>query len=410
MDDNRPRSGLEDLVFEYFDVKWITTRTGLISYFGCIASKDIPKHTLIHKERYTLQGQDIWTALEKYQNGEHSTKDDDDEYLKNGVGLSDEQREQLWSLHDQRHPRYSPRLMGIIYSNGFSNSDLGGEPCLFVGATSRFNHSCTPNVGMDFSGYEIRLFTTSSRGVRKGDELCLSYNEVIYYHSTTVRRAVLQHKYKFECYCPACCNVTSGDNNEHYDNNNSNSNSNNSSDERRQRLGFLARQLIKQTPRAHFLYDPIFEQSINDIQREQEDDRNTVRCVGEHREEEKSSATKEEMDEQRLLEQDGTIDRTVVGVVLEQLMEYMKLLEEEHIDHDLLQCSELAFDLSLTTSNKCHSPLQEDVISYDNFSPKHWAEKTLALYKLHKGEHHTSTKCFMQKLESYGFQYQTLEM
>lgn len=44
-----PSSGLEGVIFEYFHVKWITPPTasgedgGGYSYFGCIASRDIPK-------------------------------------------------------------------------------------------------------------------------------------------------------------------------------------------------------------------------------------------------------------------------------------------------------------------------------------------------------------------------------
>jgi len=368
-----PLSGLEDQQFEFFDVKWIVASSAVsdFSYFGCLASKDIPKNTLIHKERYTLQGQDIWTALEMYQHGgENGTKDDDDEYLRR-IGLSDIQRKQLWKLHDQRHPLNTPRLMGIIYSNGFSNSDLGREPCLFVGATSRFNHSCCPNIGMDFSGYEIRLFT--SRQVLKGEELCLSYNEVIYYHSTTVRKAVLQHKYKFDCYCSAC-NELEGDSTMTA----AATTTRAASDENRKRLGYLACRLAHHVPGAHFLYNAAFEQSIDKIKKEEESS-NMV------------PAAEDDIDENK--------------DALKRLLEYMSGLQEEQIDHDLLQCSELALDLSLDRRSKMwnSSRTRKGCVDDDDdvqLDPKYWAQKTVTLYKLHKGENHTSTKIFIQKLKS----------
>ena len=326
------------------------------------------RHTLIHKERYTLQGQDIWTALELYQSsgGCTATKAEDDAYLCS-IGLSEAQREQLWRLHDQRHPLDAPRLMGIIYSNGFSNSDLGREPCLFVGATSRFNHSCRPNVGMDFAGYNIRLFT--SRRVSQGEELCLSYNELVYYHSATVRKAVLRHKYKFDCSCSACATVKDPT-----------ITTTRRSDANRIRLGCIARQLATHIPGAHFLYDSVFEETISHIQAEE------LQNVPE--------------------EEGGNVFEQENGTPLERLMEYMALLHIEQIDHDLLQCSELAYDLSLASDGGIdNSHLQEEEEEETSFSAKYWARTTLALYKLHKGEHHTSTKSFLQKLDSSSVLY-----
>lgn len=351
-----PPSGLEDDKFELFEVKWITAPAGF-SYFGCIATEDIPKHTLIHKERYTLQGQDIWTALEKYERGDHSTKEEDSRYLLEELGLTEQQSRRLWCLHDQRHD--TPRLMGIVYSNGFSNSDLGREPCLFSGATSRFNHSCRPNVGMDFAGYDIRLFTTKS--IMAGEELYLSYNEVVYYHSTAVRKAVLQFKYKFDCRCIACGSRDTTD-----------------SDDRRRQLGQIAYELAREVPGAHFLYDENFENGIDSIMIEDELHLhfNTSR--------EDDPACKEEKQSQ-----------------LERLMEFMSLLEQEQIDHDLLQCSELAYDIAIGLQGK---------INVDGFpfDASYWAKKTLALYRLHKGEEHTVTKTFLLKLNAHGYTDQVM--
>lgn len=345
---SKPTSGWEEEDFNgIFSVQWITT-SGDFSYFGCIASRNVAKHTLIHKERLALQGQDIWTALDRHRLGEHQSQEDDDKYLQ--TILTPVQREQLWRLHDQRHS--PPRLIGIIYSNAFCNSDLGNEPTLFVGATSRFNHSCRPNAGMDFSGYDIRIFTT--RPVLKGEELCLSYNNVVYYHSSRVRRKFLQHQCLFDCQCVVCRIKDDG------------------SDQRRCYLGCLARQLASQG--ATFLFDEIFEQKVRMIAQEEDcdDDNNNV-----------EQCSTSDQNDQRFLA---------------QLIEYLKLLEVEGIDHDILQCLELAYDLAVVLDKNSDMNVSSDIPK--GYNPTELAHLTLALYELQKGPNHTCTNTFRLKVQS----------
>ena len=361
----QPISGCEGETYNgNFTVQLMYDNHGNGRGFGCIASRDIAKHTLIHQERLALQGQDVWTALEKHQSGEHQSPQDDDRYL--ATILSPPQRQQLWRLHDQRH---SPaRLVGIIYSNAFSNSELGGEPCLFVGATSRFNHSCRPNIGMDFSGYDIRLFTT--RAVQAGEELCLSYNDVVYYHSAHVRKTYLKHKYIFDCQCVACHVMD------------------HESDSRRRKLGRMARQLAKQG--AKFLFNDIFEQKIRVVSKADDDaddqemlTQNDEKCTSPHT-------------------QDTIKKPPQRTISLEELIEYMHLLQVEGIDHDMLQCLELGYDLAIAGN---HQVIGSDTTTTsgskaDLFNPTYWADRTLALYELQKGPHHTGTKTFRMKVQS----------
>lgn len=363
----QPISGCEGEKFNgNFTVQWMLDSNGNGRGFGCIASKDIAQHTLIHKERLALQGQDIWNALEKHQSGEHQSPQDDDRYLE--AILSPHQRQQLWRLHDQR---YSPaRLVGIIYSNAFSNADLGEEPCMFLGATSRFNHSCRPNVGMDFSGYDIRLFTT--RAVQAGDELCLSYNDVVYYHSAHVRKAYLKHKYIFDCQCVACHVMDQG------------------SDSRRRQLGRMGRQLAKQG--AKFLYNEIFEQKIRAVSSHDDDnDDGAVFTPGD-----KKCLTSPPLDDVNMSGAQGTLS-------LEQLVAFMNLLQVEGVDHDMLQCLELGYDLAIWANQQelCPDTSAATSSSTDLHNPSNWADRTLALYKLRKGPHHTSTTTLRMKVQSH---------
>jgi hypothetical protein len=151
----------------------------------------------------------------------------------------------------------------------------------------------------------------------------------------------------------------------------------------RRRLGILARQLAMQVPGAHFLYDSVFEESIDQIQREED-------------------STMGQMELYKVDSLDKQSEQSDSG--LERLLEYMMLLEHEGLDHDLLQCSELAFDLS--SMEFTSHPMKTLDIPCD---PHYWGRKTLALYMLHKGEHHTSTKSFLQKLASRGIHYDGLE-
>lgn len=130
------------------------------------AAKFIPKHTLIHYEYPVICGQDIETLTLYHDDLKHQCRADDDTYLQNVLGIDASTRESIWALHDQytetylpsNHPLYSPnekRVLGIIKSNAYHSNDEGSRGLYTT--ISRFNHSCKPNVGYGFNGWEMRL-------------------------------------------------------------------------------------------------------------------------------------------------------------------------------------------------------------------------------------------------------------
>eukprot|EP00957_Ditylum_brightwellii_P095007 7235236-Ditylum_brightwellii.AAC.1 len=69
---------------KYFTVQWFSEWEG----YGCVASQDIEKHTLIHVESPLLRGQQSSIALERHTTGQHKSKQDDVEYLQNECGMT----------------------------------------------------------------------------------------------------------------------------------------------------------------------------------------------------------------------------------------------------------------------------------------------------------------------------------
>ena len=188
-------------VGEYFSVKWFSDWEG----YGCVALRDVDEHTLIHTEEPFLRGPQLNQALDNHMNGIHESELDDKGYLKNECHKSDDEIDHLWQLHDQYTHRYSDkskkRLWGIISSNIFSNHEKDYQKRLYL-ATSRFNHSCSPNLGYDFDDWRIRIY--SLRNIKAGEVLCISYSDVIYFFPREKRRNYLLGALGFKCACSRC--------------------------------------------------------------------------------------------------------------------------------------------------------------------------------------------------------------
>eukprot|EP00957_Ditylum_brightwellii_P142974 10893798-Ditylum_brightwellii.AAC.1 len=183
---------------KYFTVQWFSEWEG----YGCIASQDIDQHTLIHVEFPLLRGQQISIALKRHTNGQHTSKQDDIKYLQTECGMTDGDIEQLWSLHDQYTSNLNEkRLQGIIMSNSFEDEENNYQRRLYLN-TSRFNHSCAPNIGFNFDDWNIRLYTT--RDIKAGETMCLFYSDVIYHFPQEKRQQYLYGHMKFNCACSAC--------------------------------------------------------------------------------------------------------------------------------------------------------------------------------------------------------------
>ena len=187
---------------EYFQVKWFSDWEG----YGCVASRDIERYTLIHIETPFIKGDQISNALKLHNNGQLTSQLDDTEYLKQMCGKSDEEIECFWQLHDQYEHKYkeqpsTKRLWGIISSNSFENHEKNFQKRLYM-ATSRFNHSCSPNVAYEFFGWTIRLY--AMREIKAGDTLCISYSDVMYHFPSEKRQKYLLGAFNFDCACNAC--------------------------------------------------------------------------------------------------------------------------------------------------------------------------------------------------------------
>ena len=154
------------------------------------------------------------------------------------LGIDEVTRANIWKLHDQfvntyppnNHPLSSPsekRVVGIIKSNAHHSNDKGSRGLYLI--MSRFDHSCKPNLGYGFNGWEMRLYTTCD--VQAGEELCQCYSDMVYFCNRIERREFLNRKFNFDCICRGCTN-----NDEQLSR---------QSDTRRERLRFLAEALAK---------------------------------------------------------------------------------------------------------------------------------------------------------------------
>ena len=64
------------------------------------------------------------------------------------------------------------------------------------------NHSCNPNCIAVFNGSTCDL--RSIRNIEPGEELCISYTELM--RPQSVRQEVLKKQYYFDCTCSRCLN------------------------------------------------------------------------------------------------------------------------------------------------------------------------------------------------------------
>ena len=201
--------------------------------YSAYATQFIPKRTVILVESPVLCGDDIETAYSQYENGHHQCQADDKSCLQS-IDLNKEDAPcAIWELHDQfintytknmnNHPLYSPeekRLYGIIRSNAYrSKGGLGLYPTI-----SRYNHSCMPNVGYDFKGWDMCLY--SAVDIEEGTELCTCYTDMVFFFNREERKEHLKSKFNFDCLCVGC--TLQGNNNQ------------SQSDAKRERLRSLA--------------------------------------------------------------------------------------------------------------------------------------------------------------------------
>ena len=356
--------------------------------YGCVALRSIPRHTLIHAETAVLRGNQCTVALERHRNGRHKSWEDDAGYLRDECRLSEEEMEGLWALHDQYQGRYqsippetrnSKRLFGIIYSNAFQNVENGHAYRVYRSA-ARFNHSCSPNVGYDFDGWTIRMYTT--RDVQAGETLCTCYSDVVYHFGRDKRQAYLKGALNFDCACSAChpahsSNITDGGD----DSEKKARDAIQASDEHRRRLKEIAIELRGRLGSTCSLYDSVFSMSVNEYHQRHiasagvaSRDADAKVDIERRREQLREKARLRKLSREIPI---GEYDLNLIG-------EYLDLLEKEGIDHDLLQVYEMAYDVAAGV--QCPSKYE-------------WADKCLNLYLLAKGADHPKTRAFHEKVK-----------
>ncbi|KIJ28856.1 hypothetical protein M422DRAFT_37195 [Sphaerobolus stellatus SS14] len=71
--------------------------------------------------------------------------------------------------------------------------------------SSRFNHSCAPNVSFQFDPPTLSFQTRAVRNIHQGEELFVAYEDLI---GTKAERQGRLHPWGFICACPTCQNAT----------------------------------------------------------------------------------------------------------------------------------------------------------------------------------------------------------
>jgi len=366
--------------------------------YGAFATHDIPRHTLILAEAPLLSCNYIDQARQLHESRVHKNQKDDDEFLKRVCNLDPSHIDLLWHMHDQYYEKEidgsssssKKRLWGIIRSNAYHNSDHNYRATLYF-AAAKLNHSCRPNVGYEFSNDVMRMYTT--RNVKKGEELTSCYSDIVYHEVKRVRVKYLSGRLGFRCACDACgCDSDSSSS--------SSVVSVRKSDERRRYLRELA-MILADSLGVTFLYSEEFAQEVKREIGEQEDEDSCSDF-------EYETDDDDDDDDDTLYQNDNSgYNKTATNNIrksirntttqlskkvrpktsdLDTVIEYIRLLEKEGIDHDILDCYELAFDLAVFLEAR-------DCMKLYNL---HHA--CLELYELSKGVKHKKTKKFRSKL------------
>lgn len=88
----------------------------------------------------------------------------------------------------------------IVFCNSFHTELTGGIYLL----RNHFNHSCAPNLLC--TTYENKSISITSRRVKKGDQLFISYGEMYWSQSHSGRQQRLSDDFGFQCKCERCEN------------------------------------------------------------------------------------------------------------------------------------------------------------------------------------------------------------
>ena len=71
-------------------------------------------------------------------------------------------------------------------------------------ALALINHSCAPNVEIEFLDRDFTASVVAKKEIKKGAEICHCYVQLDKFEDVTERRAVLAEQHGFECLCELC--------------------------------------------------------------------------------------------------------------------------------------------------------------------------------------------------------------
>jgi SET and MYND domain-containing protein len=183
---------------------------------GLYASVDIPKDTIIIKEKPSIISEDAYDCVYKLYIYDSEYDDklmldykvlvptkidkyiiDYDQIQKDIKTLPDYMRE-FFENFDKNKLRI---LLAKFHRNAFTYSSYhgGGSALLFTG--NILNHSCAPNVDFFVDNYGYFIFVTN-RAIKKDEELCNKYINVNL--SFKKRQKTLLDQYGFVCECEKC--------------------------------------------------------------------------------------------------------------------------------------------------------------------------------------------------------------
>ena len=186
--------------------------------FGCVATKDIKRGTLILREKAQIFDKE--TAEKLTPNGIKSvvksfkqmSKNNQDEFLKLHNKFLDQDlskfkfvqtqyRSIVCQMYESGHEQEKIlAILCILKTNAFDHDHGVG-----VGIhASRFNHSCFPNlmISMARSG---EIFVRTIKKIKAGEEITISYNkEMCIMKIRQTRQKYLKETFNFICACNCC--------------------------------------------------------------------------------------------------------------------------------------------------------------------------------------------------------------
>ena len=161
---------------------------------GVVAMRDLKEGDLLFVEKPAVVIE--WEDYETLSEEQRVRK------LENQIAeLSQQQREDYYSLHIATPRSHYPKPLAIYHSNaiGFNRERKAGGVFL---EGSRFNHSCRHSAQWAWDPQEESMHFTLNRDVKEGEEITVCYMEPL--ETSHTRQMELKCHYGFMCRCEVC--------------------------------------------------------------------------------------------------------------------------------------------------------------------------------------------------------------